>query len=147
MMDFEEFKKNVAENIKDYLPEQYQDATVTIQEVTKSNDITLSGLMIRTEDNNIAPNIYLENYYEQYEDGKDFSEILQDISNVRVHNEMSKGFDVSRITDIDKVRENIICRLVNQEMNAEYLSDPCEIKEILLKWEKNWGRKNENQSA
>ena len=33
------------------------------------------------------------------------------------------------------------------EMNAEYLSDPCEIKDILLKWEKNWGRKNENQSA
>ena len=62
MMDFEEFKKNVAENIKDYLPEQYQNAEVSIQEVTKSNDIVLSGLMIKTEDSNIAPNIYLENF-------------------------------------------------------------------------------------
>ena len=123
MMNFDEFKQNVAENIKSYLPEQYQNAEVTIQEVTKSNDITLSGLMIRTEENNIAPNIYLENFFAQYEDGKDMSEILQDISNVRVHNEMSKGFDVSRITDIEKVRENIICRLVNQEMNAEYLEN------------------------
>ena len=123
MMNFDEFKQNVADHIKDYLPEQYQNAEVTIQEVTKSNDITLSGLMIRTEENNIAPNIYLENFFAQYEDGKDMSEILQDISNVRVHNEMSKGFDVSRITDIDKVRENIICRLVNQDMNAEYLEN------------------------
>ena len=123
MMNFEEFKKSVAENIKDYLPEEYQNAQVTIQEVTKSNDIVLSGLMIRTEDNNIAPNIYLENFYQEYEEGKDFSEIMQTISDVRVHNEMSKGFDVSRLTDLDKVRDNIICRLVNKEMNEDFLEN------------------------
>ena len=93
MMNFEEFKKSVAENIKDYLPEEYQNAQVTIQEVTKSNDIVLSGLMIRTEDNNIAPNIYLENFYQEYEEGKDFSEIMQTISDVRVHNEIRSRKD------------------------------------------------------
>ena len=123
MMNFEEFKNSVAENIRDYLPEQYQNAEITIQEVTKSNDIVLSGLMIRTEDNNIAPNIYLENFYQEYEEGKDFSEIMQTISDVRVHNEMSKGFDVSRLTDLDKVRDNIICRLVNKEMNEGFLEN------------------------
>ena len=57
MMDFEEFKASVAEQIKDYLPEKYADATVNLQDVTKNNDTVLTGLLIRTEDSNIAPNI------------------------------------------------------------------------------------------
>ncbi len=71
MMDFEEFKASVAEQIKDYLPEKYADATVDLQDVTKNNDTVLTGLLIRTEDSNIAPNIYLENFFAQYQDGED----------------------------------------------------------------------------
>ena len=123
MMTFDEFKASVADNIKDYLPEQYQNAEVTLQEVTKSNDITLTGLMIKNEDSNIAPNIYLEGFFEQYNDGKDMSDIMQSISDLRVNNELTQGFDTSRITELSKVEDHIICRLVNQEMNAEFLAN------------------------
>lgn len=123
MMDFEEFKASVAEQIKDYLPEQYADASVTIQDVTKNNDQQLSGLMIRTEDNNIAPNIYLEQFYEQYTDGRDMEDILQNIADVRVSHEMEQGFDISKLTDFDQVKDHIICKLVNAEMNQDYLAD------------------------
>ena len=123
MMDFEEFKASVAEQIKDYLPEQYADASVTIQDVTKNNDQQLSGLMIRTEDNNIAPNIYLEQFYEQYTDGRDMENILQNIADIRVSHEMEQGFDISKITDFDQVKDHIICKLVNAEMNQDYLVD------------------------
>lgn len=123
MMTFDEFKASVADNIKDYLPEQYQNAEVTLQEVTKSNDITLTGLMIKNEDSNIAPNIYLEGFFEQYNDGKDMSDIMQSISDLRVNNELTQGFDTSRITELGKVEDHIICRLVNQEMNAEFLAN------------------------
>ena len=123
MMDFEEFKASVTEQIKDYLPEKYADANVTIQDVTKNNDMQLSGLMIKTEDTNIAPNIYLENFFEQYQDGRDMADILQNIADVRVQHEMNQDFDVSKLTDIDQVKDHIICKLVNAEMNAEYLAD------------------------
>ena len=123
MMTFDEFKASVADNIKDYLPEQYQNAEVTLQEVTKSNDITLTGLMIKNEDSNIAPNIYLEGFFEQYNDGKDMSDIMQSISDLRVNNELTQDFDTSRITELSKVEDHIICRLVNQEMNAEFLAN------------------------
>ncbi|MCR4946395.1 MAG: DUF5688 family protein, partial [Lachnospiraceae bacterium] len=123
MMDFEEFKASVAEQIKDYLPEKYADAEVSIQDVTKNNDQQLSGLMIKMEDSNIAPNIYLENFFEQYADGRDMADILQNIADVRVANEMEQGFDVSRITDFDQVKDHIVCKLVNAEMNEEYLAD------------------------
>ena len=123
MMDFEEFKNSVAEQIKNFLPEKYEDASVTLQDVTKNNDTVLTGLLIKTEDSNIAPNIYLENFFEQYQDGRDMADILQIIADVRVQHEMEQGFDVTRLTDFDQVKDNIICKLVNAELNADYLAD------------------------
>ena len=76
-MTFDEFKENIVADIKDYLPEEYADAKVQIQDVVKNNDRQLSGLTIRTEDNNIAPTIYLEDFYKQYQDGADFGDIVQ----------------------------------------------------------------------
>ncbi len=64
MMDFEEFTQQVAIEVKRFLPEKYDGASITLQEVTKNNDQQLTGLMIKTEDTNIAPNIYLEGYFE-----------------------------------------------------------------------------------
>ena len=123
MMDFEEFKNNVADQIRDFLPEKYADATVDLQEVTKNNDTVLTGILIRTEESNIAPNIYLEGYFEQYQDGRDMDDILQNIADVSVNHEMAQGFDVSALTDFDQVKDHVVCKLVNAEMNAEYLSD------------------------
>ena len=123
MMDFEEFKNSVADQIKDFLPEKYADATVDLQEVTKNNDTVLTGILIKTEESNIAPNIYLEGYFEQYQDGRDMDDILQNIADVRVNHEMAQGFDVSALTDFDQVKDHVVCKLVNAEMNAEYLSD------------------------
>ncbi|MBR1479022.1 MAG: hypothetical protein IJ608_13845 [Lachnospiraceae bacterium] len=123
MMDFEEFKNSVAEQVKDFLPEKYEDASVTLQDVTKNNDTVLTGLLIKTEDSNIAPNIYLENFFEQYQDGRDMADILQNIADVRVQHEMEQGFDVSKITDFEQVKDKIICKLINAELNADYLAD------------------------
>lgn len=123
MMDFEEFKSTVAENIKDYLPMDYADAEVTLQNVTKNNDLQLTGILIMNEESNIAPTIYLDGYYERYADGEDMSDILFDIADTRLQHEMPDKFDVSKITDFDQVKDRIICKLVNAEMNTDYLSN------------------------
>ena len=68
-MNYEEFKQEVADRIKEFLPEKYADADVSIQTVVKNNDQKLDGLMVKLEDSNIAPNIYLNQFYEQHEDG------------------------------------------------------------------------------
>lgn len=50
MMDFDEFKEKVKDNIKNYLPMQYEKANVSLQSVVKNNDVQLTGLMIRLEE-------------------------------------------------------------------------------------------------
>ncbi len=122
-MNYDEFKNEILSKIKDFLPEKYADAEVSIQQVVKNNDQKLDGLTIRLDDSNVAPNIYLNKYFEQYEDGKSMDEILADIANIRTSHEDFNVFDVNELTDFDSVKGRITCRLVNAEQNAEYLSD------------------------
>ena len=123
MMDFDEFKEKVKDNIKNYLPMQYEKANVSLQSVVKNNDVQLTGLMIRLEENNIAPFIYLDRYYEQYQNGMELLDIMKDIAELRVSSEQSVKLDISRITDFNQVKDNIICKLINGDMNEEYLAD------------------------
>ena len=98
-MNYEEFKQEVADRIKEFLPEKYENADVSIQTVVKNNDQKLDGLMVKLEDSNIAPNIYLNQFYEQHEDGRPMDDILAAIADVRTQHEMSQDFDVSKLTD------------------------------------------------
>lgn len=122
-MNFDEFKAYLQEHIKEYLPEKYADADVSIQSVVKNNDQKLDGLMIRLEDINISPNIYINQFFEQFENGRDIDDILATIADIRTQHEVSNDFDVSKLTDFDSVKDHITCRLVNAEQNAEYLAD------------------------
>ena len=122
-MNYDEFKQEVADRIKEFLPEKYADAEVSIQSVVKNNDLKLDGLMVKLEDSNIAPNIYLNQFYEQYEDGRDMDDILAAIADVRTEHEMDHDFDISKLTDFDSVKDRISCKLINAEQNAEYLAD------------------------
>lgn len=58
-MQFDEFKKYVADNIKAYLPQEYEGAEVSVRQATKNNDISLSALCIVGE-HKTTPSIYLE---------------------------------------------------------------------------------------
>lgn len=122
-MNYEEFKFEVVEKIKEFLPKKYADADVSIKTVVKNNDQKLDGLMVKLQDSNIAPNIYLNQFYEQHEDGRPMYDILASIADIRVQHETSHDFDVSRLTDFDSVKNRITCHLVNAEQNAEYLED------------------------
>lgn len=126
-MTFEEFKQEVVDKIKDFLPVEYQDATVSIQDVIKNNDTHLSGLTIRKEDNGISPTLYLEDYYQQVENGIHSMEgVLSRIADTydqAMNNDLSKeamGL-VENITDYDATKEKIIPRVVNRESNEERL--------------------------
>lgn len=120
MMNYDEFKDHVVENIRDHLPENYADADISLADVIKNNDQVLTGLMIRSE-SNVTPNIYLEQFYEMYQNGEEMDAILDRISKVRVSHEISEVSDVDRIRDLEAVRDHIQCRLINEEYNQEYL--------------------------
>lgn len=123
MFNFNEFATMIANGIIDVLPEDFADANVEIREVTKNNDTKFTGLLVTKKGSNIAPNVYLEAFYLEYQDGKDYEDVLEHIAEVIVEHSPKEQFDVSNLTDLDKVRNRIIPRLINAKRNEEYLID------------------------
>ena len=120
-MQFDEFSNLVVERVKDFLPEEFKKASVSLQVVTKANDVKLTGLTISSVQSNVAPTIYLESFYEKYEDGEDIDAILKRIAEVRLEHEVANDFDASLVTDFDRCKHLIVPRLVSVDMNMEML--------------------------
>lgn len=121
MLTYEEFKDTVVSQIKDYLPADFSNATVSINSVLKNNSLKLDGLSIRRENESICPNIYLNQFYDDYSDGRALEDILLDIARIRQKHSGPVNLDVSTITDFDAVKDKINIKLINSEQNAEYL--------------------------
>ena len=121
-MAFEEFKNEVADRIKDFLPEQYAESRVNLTQIMKNNDTVLDALTVTSPGINISPTIYLNNFYEQYQNGRPMDEILTSISELQQMHEMEHSMDVSQITDYDQVKGKITARLVGTEHNENLLA-------------------------
>lgn len=120
-MNYELFKKVVAEKILGYMPSEYQDSRVNIRSVPKVNQ-TLDGLTILPENENISkasPTIYVNSMYDHYKECSDFDEVLR-----KAAESMSHAFNVlSPKVDFDTAKDNIIFVLVNTEQNKEMLEN------------------------
>lgn len=121
MMNFEAFKKEVMDNIKDYLPEQYHDSDVQINTVQKNNE-ALDGLTIRNPYSNISPTIYLNSFYEDYQNGEDIITVLGKIANMYTEHRIFQNFDPSQVTDFNVAKNQIIPRVVGTKDNMNFLN-------------------------
>lgn len=81
-MEYRDFVEQVKEQIQDFLPEKFADAAVEVNQIVKNNDCVLDGLMVRTEESNSAPTIYLNPYFEQIQDGAELDDVLAQIASV-----------------------------------------------------------------
>ena len=122
-MEYRDFVEKVKEQIQDFLPERFADATVEVNQIVKNNDCVLDGLMVRTEESNIAPTIYLNPYFEQMQDGAELDDVLAQIASVYQSHYIDHDIDVSAVTDFDKIKEKIVCKLINEEANQQFLQD------------------------
>ena len=122
-MEYRDFVEQVKEQIQDFLPEKFADAAVEVNQIVKNNDCVLDGLMVRTEESNISPTIYLNPYFEQIQDGAELDDILAQIASVYQSHYIDHDIDVSAVTDFDKIKEKIVCKLINEEANQQFLQD------------------------
>ena len=80
-MNYDEFKKEVEAVVKDYLPDEYKDAKVSIATVSKIG-MTYDSLTVRPEGQVASPAANLNAFFEDYENGKEFDEVMDDIADV-----------------------------------------------------------------
>lgn len=122
-MEYKDFLEQVKEQILDFLPEEFADATVEINQSLKNNDCVLDGLFINTEESNVVSMVYLNSYFEQIQQGAKMEEVLSQIANTYQAHYFEHDIDLSKVMDFDSVKDRIICKLINEEANKEFLQD------------------------
>ena len=119
-MTKKKFYESVAESVSEVLG---SGVIVDLQEVTKVN-LSLEGLTIRKQGENIAPTIYLNQYFNQFNDGRAMDDIVRDIIRVYENNQpenIMNVFKTEDFYDFDKMKEKIVLKVINTERNLDLL--------------------------
>lgn len=121
-MNLERFSEMVVEELRNELE---QSVTITVNPVIKNNNNILLGLHIRSEDNMLAPVIYLDEFYERFVSGdltmKEVIKKVLELNNTRP--DIQKYFQLEEFLSWDKAKNNIDMRIISQNMNEELLKD------------------------
>lgn len=95
---------------------------VDLQTIRKNNGLELDALTIIGEETNVSPTIYLNGYYKEFlTDG--IEAVAKKVIAVYRKNKVEIPFDISLITDLEKVKPLIKMKLINYEENKKLLVD------------------------
>ncbi len=119
-MDIKEFGKVMIREVKDMLGEGYY---VTFRDVEKNNGIIHHALMIRKDNNNIAPTIYIDDMHRQYEEGAMLMRLAKNVVELYKHSQPATSADVSFFMDFSMVSEKLFFKVVNYDKNKKKLKD------------------------
>lgn len=117
-MNNDDFISTIVDMLRSALPEDIHAESHTVR---KNNNTILTGIRMSKKGSNIAPIIYMEEFYQRYLNGAELSEILDQILTIYHENNEAENYDISYFTDFDKVRDRVVFRIVNREKNEELL--------------------------
>lgn len=102
----------------------FSDHRIEAVNVTKNNNVNLTGLVFHPQNKKIAPTIYMEPYFNAFQSGQSLETVISQItSNCTTALSCSNtGIDVEDITDFEQMKQKICYKLVNTGMNSELLS-------------------------
>lgn len=120
MMNYEIFKKVVAEKFMDYMPEQYQGMRLRVEPIYKVNKV-LDGITLvgSGAERSISPTLYINHMYEHYLETENLQEVLQSAARRMdmAFKEMTEVGDVN----LESAKDNIVFQIINTLQNEEML--------------------------
>ncbi len=115
---FREFVNYVEEHI---LSGWKEGAGVQTEVIRKNNGRILCGLLIREDEKEIVPTIYLNPYYKRYQSGVPMDQILEDIRREYVVSLAQMPEKIPDVRSYEDIESRIVYRLVNYRRNEELL--------------------------
>lgn len=93
-------------------------------DVTKNNDVQLTGLAIHPQNKKASPTIYMEPYFAAFQSGQPLAEMINQII-INCTSALSctnVGIDTEEITDFNRVKDKICYKLINKNLNSTLLA-------------------------
>ena len=119
-MVYETFLETVKQSLKERLGPEF---TLMLQPITKNNGLILHGLCIGKAGERAAPTIYLNHFYESYQNGRPFNALLDDIMALYQSSPLPGNLPIEEFLSPDQIKEKIIFRLINEPANRELLKE------------------------
>ena len=106
------------------LATEFPECKIEAVNVTKNNNVHLTGMTIKTQNKKVAPAIYLEPYFAALKSGQTLAAVIDQIisSCTAALSCASSGIDVEDLTDFAHVKDKICYKLVGRNKNSEFLS-------------------------
>ena len=100
------------------------DVSVSLQSIRKNNGVNLDALVISKDNGTPAPTIYVNPFYKDHKSG-DLS--IEEIANRIIwqyqNASIEEPFDLSDFTEFEKIKDKIIMKLVNRNLNSDQLTE------------------------
>lgn len=120
-MEFTNFTILVQREVEKRAGENYR---VKLNDVMKNNGVVLRGITLMQDDSNISPTIYLNPYYDAYENGDTtLGTVIDEVIDTYERNKINRSIDMKFFLNYETVRSRIIFKLINTEKNRELLRD------------------------
>ena len=119
-MEFHIFVETVVATLKESLGEAYE---IQVTEVVRNNNIHLTGVVITKRPANVSPTIYLNQYYQKYQEEGNFQQTVGEMMALYEQQAKELQLDMSFFTDFTQVKERLYHKLVHYEKNKKMLED------------------------
>ncbi len=116
MKSFDEFCDCICSRLQEELGEMYE---TSLRTVRKNNNVTMEGVLIRNKDESVVPTIYLDPYYEQYEEGREIDSMAEEI--IKLYRDNRVPEEALPDLDYESIRGKILFRMMNLTRNREAL--------------------------
>lgn len=120
--NYKQFIEKTIQNIKQILTSEYGIEVESIKPgLFHKNNMDLMGITIKEVDNIVAPTIYMDSYYQDYQEGVSLDDIAASISS-----SVSMAFNMKPelpIFTVEEAKKHITLTLINEEKNKKMLME------------------------
>ena len=124
MLNFEEFKKQIMEDLKFALPERLGELTMEPVNIKKLQNASYDGISIRREGEKIGMNLDLTGGYRDYVKDNDYNSILSSMVRI-VTNALDNAprIDIDKLLDYEAMKNYLTVQVVPTASNEEMLKN------------------------
>lgn len=117
-MNFALFETAVVKGLQEKMGEDYR---ILSNQVKKNNGILLTGIIVEEKNSNTSPTIYLDDFYENYQNGVGLDKIVESLYRVFFKTKIKESVDLSNFLEYEKAKNQIAFKIVNFDKNRELL--------------------------
>ena len=122
-MDYENFKQDFQESLKEELAERGMDTDVSFQKVEKMNE-SYDAVTVKPIDSIIGVNFNVEKAFDSYEAGTDMDEVVNHTADsVEKAFREAPQIDITAITDYEQMKSKLSMEVVSADRNADLLQN------------------------